>query len=98
MTFWATWIGDEGAAWERLCLVFDRMGYYPPRPFDESMDSGNYAAWIADEYGRHFTQEEVYNVILFARKSLREIHGCLDGLSEKEAERYVITYPFPADE
>lgn len=60
------WIGQEGRLFERVCVVFEGLGYQSPEP-DIPGGTGAYAGNIASQYYADFTQDEIFQIIEYAR-------------------------------
>lgn len=45
-----SWIGAQGAAFERACLAFEALGYRRPAPDDGSNGKGAYVMNIIAQY------------------------------------------------
>jgi hypothetical protein len=60
------WVGSEGRLFERVGLVFECLGYSKPTP-DVQGGNGAYAMNIVSQYVAGFTEEEVLQVIDYAR-------------------------------
>lgn len=61
MSLKSRWIGTEGAAFERVSMAFEALGYLPPRP-DTNAD-GAYAINIAEQYIADMSKSEAMAVI-----------------------------------
>ncbi len=67
----STWIGSEGRLFERVRLVFEGLSYAPPTT-DTDNESGAYAMNIVDQYRADFTEEEILQIIDYARHNTIE--------------------------
>lgn len=62
------WIGSEGAAFERVSLAFQILGYTPPQPNRLTSDShadGAYVSNILQQYQGVCSKQKVLDVIAF---------------------------------
>lgn len=84
MSIRTRYIGSEGAAFERLGMVFEAMGYRKPQAEFEGA-GGNYVSNIVAQYQADFTEDEVLEIIDFARHSRAAIRDILGGLSPEQA-------------
>jgi len=69
------WIGREGAAFERVCLAFDSLGYRAPRGDDGvvgAVSTGAYAMNIAAQYEGDLYQHEALAICEYAIRHSRE--------------------------
>lgn len=60
------WIGQEGRLFERVGLVFEGLGYLPPT-LDMPGGTGAYVANIVEQYRADFTQEEIMQIVEYAK-------------------------------
>lgn len=67
----AQWVGQEFSLWERVGLTFRALGYMRPIP-DVPEQEGGYVGNIAAQYIAHFTQDEVLDIVAFARMHSQE--------------------------
>lgn len=70
MSIASQWIGKEGAAFERVGMGFESLGYRAPRPDDGG--EGAYAMNIARQYEADLSQREALAIIRWALKSSRD--------------------------
>lgn len=61
----SSYVGHEYAFWERVCLVFEGLGYSAPDP--DTPGGGAYVANIAGQYLADLDQDEVLQIIEYAR-------------------------------
>lgn len=95
MSYFTRFIGTEGAAFERVSMVFEALGYQKPRSFD-GQSGGNYVANIVEQYRADFDADEVQNIIRFGISRSREtIRNVFAGLSEDEALYTVFPHKEP---
>lgn len=66
------WIGKEGAAFERVALAFEGLGFRAPRPDEGSGGAGAYALNIAAQYSADLSRREALAIINYALKNSRE--------------------------
>ncbi len=86
MSIKSQWIGTEGAAFERVGLAFESLGYRRPRP-DDSTD-GAYASNIADQYRANLNQREALAIVRYGLMTSRDAINAR-WMSEREiVERY----------
>lgn len=83
------YIGSEGAAFERLGMVFAAMGYREPAP-EFAGARGNYVQNIIDQYRTDLTEDEVLQAIERARSSRDDLRAMFSGMSAEEAEAFVL--------
>lgn len=60
----SSYVGHEYAFWERVCLVFEGLGYSAPD--SDTPGGGAYVANIADQYIADLDQDEVLQIIEYA--------------------------------
>lgn len=89
MSIRTQYIGSEGAAFERLGMVFEAMGYRKPSPEFEGA-RGNYVQNIINEYRSDLTEDEVLQAIERARSSREDLRAMFSGMSTEEAESFVL--------
>lgn len=89
MSIKTRYIGAEGAAWERLTMVFQAMGYREPTPEFEGAH-GNYVHNVMGQYQADLSEDEVVEVIRFAERSRDDIRAALSGMSPDETEQHVL--------
>lgn len=65
-----SYIGHTGSLWERVTLVFEGLGYQPPRP--DTPDGGAYLTNIADQYRADLSEEEVIQIVEYASANVYE--------------------------
>lgn len=58
-----SWIGAQGAAFERACLAFEALGYRRPAPDDGSNGKGAYVMNIIAQYRADMTEDQALAVI-----------------------------------
>lgn len=71
----SNWIGREGAAFERVCLAFDSLGYRMPRGDDGvqgAASTGAYASNIAAQYQADLSRDEALSICEWASRHSRE--------------------------
>lgn len=71
----STWIGREGAAFERVCMAFDSLGYVLPRGDDGvqgAASTGAYAMNIAPQYAADLSSDEALAICEWAIRHSRE--------------------------
>ena len=69
------WIGREGAAFERVCMAFESLGYRPPRGDDGvqgAASTGGYALNIAAQYAANLSQDEALAICEWGIRHSRE--------------------------
>lgn len=59
------WIGSEGAAFERVGMAFESLGYVAPRGDNESAEGG-YAMNIARQYQSNLSERAALAIISYA--------------------------------
>lgn len=65
------WIGTRGAAFERVGMAFEALGFIRPRP-DGGGEIGAYAANIAAQYRADLSEAEAMAVITYGLEHSRE--------------------------
>lgn len=65
------WIGAEGAAFARVGLAFEQLGYRAPRADDGTNGVGGYAMNIARQYAANMSERQALAVIAYALDSSR---------------------------
>lgn len=77
------WIGAEGAAFERVSLAFESLGYRAPRADDGTDGAGAYASNIANQYVADLSQDAALAIcewaVTHSRAAIRNRY-----LSERE--------------
>lgn len=72
-----TYIGHNYASWERLCLVFEGLGYDPPSP--DTPQGGAYLMNVMDQYRASLSEEQILRIADFALahavEALREMNS-----------------------
>jgi hypothetical protein len=69
------WIGREGAAFERVCMAFESLGYRPPRGDDNVVgvaSTGAYAQNIASQYVADLGRDEALAICEYGFRNSRE--------------------------
>lgn len=67
MSLRTRWLGTEGAAFERVCLAFEALGYR--RPSKPEGSDGDYAANVSAQYIADMTENEALAVVKWALAS-----------------------------
>lgn len=70
MSLRSRWIGVEGAAFERVGLVFDALGFVKPMP--DAGSDGAYAVNIARQYQSDMSESQALDIIAYALRSARD--------------------------
>lgn len=65
------WIGAEGAAFERVCMAFESLGYRKPAP-DTPNGPGAYAQNIAAQYQADLSRQDALAVIEYGYRNSRD--------------------------
>jgi len=83
MSIASQWIGKEGAAFERVSMAFESLGYRAPRADEGSNGVGAYANNIADQYQADLSRNDALAIVRWALGSSR---GAIQNryLSERE--------------
>lgn len=83
MSIRTQWIGPGGAAFERVGLAFEQLGYRKPHP-DSGASSGAYASNIAQQYAADLSEREALAIVNYGLRSSRRAlqHGYKPTLRE----------------
>ena len=69
------WVGREGAAFERVVMAFESLGYIPPRGDDGvagSASTGAYAQNIAAQYQADLSRDAALAIIAYGVRNSRD--------------------------
>lgn len=69
------WIGTRGAAFERVCMAFDSLGYAQPRGDDGvrgTESTGGYAMNIAQQYAADLSRDAALAICEYGIRHSRE--------------------------
>lgn len=70
MSLDAKWTGVEGAAFERVSMVFESLGYQSPQP-DSPNGTGAYVMSIVSQYQADLSKADVHAIIRYALTTSR---------------------------
>lgn len=65
------WVGHEGAAFERVGLAFEALGYRAPSADEGSQGAGAYAMNIIAQYRADLSEEEAEAIIAYGLRNAR---------------------------
>lgn len=70
MSIGSQWVGQEGAAFERVSMAFESLGYCAPRTDDGG--DGAYALNIAAQYTTDLLRHEALAIVNYGLRNSRE--------------------------
>jgi len=73
MSIKSQWIGSEGAAFERVSMAFESLGYSAPRADEGSNGGGAYAMNIVRQYAADLSDQDALAIVNYGLKNSRQV-------------------------